>query len=263
MKQKNEHLKLVKKKKSLPGWKRALRFLFRLTLILAVLALVRHGEAYFRVAEIRVEGNLELSAAEIVSAGGIKKGMSIFLLREQQVAGRIREQYPRVKDIKIGRNLPDMVTIIVTEREPVGYVLTADGFWLIDNEAVCFAYMAEPANEYPLISGIDGGLVIPGAPLACPVREESLQAFFSNRLGVDPLHIEKLDLSDRYNLVVHTAEGLEIWLGDGKDMEQKLLLVRESIPYIDSGAEKRLDVRAGNRLVVSSSAVLDAEEVEP
>ncbi len=263
MKQKSDHLKLVKKRSDRPGWKKALRFICRLTLVIMLLLLLRQGESYFRVSDIRVEGSGEVPSAEIIAAAGISKGMSIFLLQEQKIAGSIQKQLPQVKNVELSRSLPDTVVLHIYERIPAGYIMTADGFWLIDRDTVCFANFPEPVEDYPLISGIDSEMVIPGAPLDCRFRREALQSFFANWKGNDWLEIEQIDLSDNYNLVVYTTEELEIWLGDGKDMERKMELVQQSIPHITADSQTRLDVRSGNRLVVSSSTAVKEKEVDP
>lgn len=263
MKRKNDHLKLVKKRTGQPGWKRGLRFIFRLAIIAALILLLRQGETYFRINDIRVEGTLELSFAEVITATGIQKGTSIFMLKEKAIAQRIQEQLPRVKKVELTRSLPDTVIVNIEERIPAGYVMTADGFWLIDRDAVCFAYLAEPVDNYPYITGIDRKLVIPGAPLDCRFRQEALQSFFAAWNGSSWLEIKQIDLADNYNLIIYTTEELEIWLGGGEEMEYKLKLVQQSIPHITVEAGTRLDVRSGNRLVVSSSAVVKEKEVEP
>jgi hypothetical protein len=103
---------------------------------------------------------------------------------------------------------------------------------------------------------------MPGEPLACSSRRETLSNFFTNWAGSELLDIETMDFSDRFNLVIFTKEGWEIWLGDGKNMGTKLLLVSESIPLIDGDASVRLDVRSGKRLVASGSTMISEKEVE-
>jgi len=153
-----------------------------------------------------------------------------------------------------------MITVI--EREPAGYVMTADGFWLIDKRGVVMTYIDEPQEDHPLISGIDGRKVIPGAPIDCPARLEALQNFFAAWSGDGGMELEKLDLQESYNLIARTKDGLEIWFGEGEGMVKKLRLIEESLPYIDPATGARLDVRCGRRLVVSGSAVIQEEEME-
>ncbi|MFO7951219.1 MAG: FtsQ-type POTRA domain-containing protein [Bacillota bacterium] len=264
MKKKNEHLKLVKNKNKIPFWKKAARFIVRVTVILAFLTLLFYAELFFRVEQVEVEGNSELSSDEVINAGEIEKGMSIILLQENVIAEKIERQEPRAKNVKVNRKLPDTLTVAIEERKPAAYVMTADGFWIIDKNAVPFEYAREANQDYPLISGIDGSLVIPGAPIDCSVRQEVLEAFFAAWPGETGLEAEKLDLRASYNLIVHTIDEMELWLGDDEDMDHKLELIKNSMPYLDREENFRLDVRCGKRLIVSSSVVKEEEKgVDP
>ncbi len=264
MKKNNEHLKLVQQESKVPFWKKAARFMVRLAIILAILLLLKYGESIFRVEQVTVQGTGALSDEEIIEAGGIEKGMSIILLRENEVARKIEHREPRAKNVRVQRKLPDTLTITIDERDPAAYVMTADGFWIIDDNAVPFEYAREADRDYPLISGIDGSQVLPGFPVDCPERQEVLTEFFSAWTGKAYLEVEELDLKAGYNLIVHTADDIEIWLGDAEDMDYKLKLIENSMPYIDREENARLDVRCGKRLIVSQSAAKDEEKgVDP
>lgn len=263
MKAKKDHLKLVSNSDRKPAWKKVIRFMFNLVVIAALILLLKHTEAYFRIDRIDVEGLGELTTGEISEAAGIRKGMSIFLLKEQRIAENIMQHFPHVKSVTVSRNLPDSVVITLTDRIAAGYILTADGYWLVDRDGVCFASAAEPVEGYPLISGIEGEMVIPGAPLDCPIRREILQKYFASWPGDTGLEAAEINLNESYNLVVHTVDGLQIWFGDGRNMNSKLALVQQSLPHIVAGPDTHLDVRSGKRLVVSKSAVNAEKEVEP
>ncbi len=263
MAKKSDYLQVVQQNGQLPRWKRALRFLIRLTFLTALVFLLKYGETFFRVGEIIVTGAGEITAETILKAGGLKPGMSIIFLQEAKIAESIVRQYPEIKSVEIERKLPDTLLVSVTERIQAAYLLTADGYWLIDKEAVCFGYVSNPVADYPVISGIEGDLVAPGEQLRCQARRETLRSFFRNWSGSEMLEIGSMDFTDSYNLVIKSAEGLEIWLGDGKDMDYKLLLVRETIPHIGDATQARLDVRSGKRLVVSGSSLIGESEVGP
>jgi len=265
MKDKSDHLKLVKNNKNvLPGWKKALRFLFRLAIVVVIIVLLKEGEQFFRINSITVEGPIEISAVELIETGGINKGRSIFLLSEDRIAEKIKEEFPSVSSVQINRTLPDQVSVIIEQRNPVAYIVTADGYWLIDIGVVPYENFVEPDEDYPSITGISGELVVPGITLNCTQRREILQEFFSNWHKKDRFQVERLDLSESYNLIAYTSENLEIWLGNAKNMQQKMELVELSLPYISEDLDgARIDVRSGKRLVVSSAAVLEKREVDP
>ncbi len=263
MKRKNDHLKLVNKNSERPLWKKALRFLFRLTFIVVILLLLKQGETFFRINKIEVQGAGELTAAEIISAGEVRKGSSIILLQEDKIAEKIQNVHPWVKNVEITRILPDRIIIAIEVRRSVGSIRTENGFWMIDSNTIPFAYMTEPAADYPVIAGIKEELIIQGVPLDCRERREALSNFFAVWCNEKRFEIAKIDMTDSYNLVVVTGEEMEIWFGDGKNMQHKLDLVEKSLPYITVDSETRLDVRSGNRLVLSSTAGTVQKEVGP
>lgn len=262
MKRKQEHLKLVEKEGRVPAWKRIFRALGYLLVVLCLAYLLAYAESFFRLENVTVLGTDAVGTSAVLEAGEIEKGMSMILFREQEIAARILQDLPRVAEVEITRTLPDRVTVEVTERIPGAYVMTADGFWLIATDTVCLEYSSRPWGDYPLVAGVDGRDVIPGQPLACAERRKALQGFFSVFPDPAPFKVEKINLASSYNLVLHTACGREIWLGEAEEIIYKLHLVEKSIPYIDPAAEARLDVRCGKRLVVSGSALVKNPEKE-
>jgi len=98
--------------------------------------------SYFRVAEIYVEGNLQVATDEVVDSLGLTPGTSLL---EVDLAGLSRRvmRNPWIKEASVGRRLPLALTIHVVERMPEAvfiadrrYLLSADGVILaeLDNE---------------------------------------------------------------------------------------------------------------------------------
>lgn len=261
---KDKNLRLSNRRGSESVLKKISHFLAKVAIIAVLLLLLRHGESYFRVNSIRVEGpGLEEMREEIVSTAGIEKGMSIFLLREEIIAENIRRAFPSFKEVSINRNLPDEVVIKLAERVLAGYIETEGGYWLIDRDAYIFSFTTEIKPDYPLIKGIGAELVFPESPLVCPFRAEVLEAFFAAWPGETGMEVSEMDLTDSYNLVVRTTEGLEIWFGGARKMESKIRLIQYSISHLKNKPESHLDVRSGKRLVLSESAVEEEKEVNP
>lgn len=260
---KNNYLTVANKKSGTPRWKRTINLFFKLVLLCGLLLLLKYGETFFRISEITVEGTQDIAGEAILAAGDLEVGMSIIFLSENSIAGAIMSSYPEIKEVKVKRNLPDSLTVTVKERALAAYVLTPDGYWLIDRDAVCFAKTTEPSADFLLIKGIDSSMLELGRELACTSRRDTLRSFLELWPVYQSLDIEELDFIDSYNLIVRTSEHWEIWLGDGKEMAYKLKLVQESIPYIETNSYAKLDVRSGKRLVVSGSNYLVVEEVEP
>lgn len=99
------------------------------------------GLPYFRVAEIQVEGNLQVAKEEVIAALRLAPETSILEADLPALAGRLLEN-PWVKEASIRRRLPLSLTIRVVERMPEAvfiadrrYLLSADGVILTELEA--------------------------------------------------------------------------------------------------------------------------------
>lgn len=253
----------VRTHNNLPLWKRILHLLIRLSCLALIILLIQQGETMFRVKNIEINGPEGLDSEEIVDISGIREGMSIFLVNEQEVAGRIRDHLLQVKKVEISRNLPDTIVLHLFEREVCAYIIIEDGFWMIDRESVCFEQTDHLPDNYPVLSGIDRSEIVPGVPIKCPVKSATLSEFFAAWNNRIDLELIELDFVQTYNLVAYTACGSEIWFGDQQSMGEKVSLVQQSIPYIKGGTGTILDVRSGNRLAVFSSLVIEEMGVDP
>ncbi len=97
---------------------------------------------YFRVAEIRVEGNLQVATAEVAASLGVTPDTSLLEVDLSALSQRVLKN-PWIKEASVRRRLPLTLTIHVVERVPEAvfiadrrYLLSADGVILaeLDNE---------------------------------------------------------------------------------------------------------------------------------
>ncbi len=117
-----------------PGWRLASLIL---SLALAAGLYFLWSAPTFRVAEAQVTGASRLSPAEINTALGIN-GESIFLLRPEEIATRLRLSYPELASAEVMIGLPNQVQVSVTERQPVILWQQGEGYTWIDAAGVAF-----------------------------------------------------------------------------------------------------------------------------
>jgi len=93
---------------------------------------------YFRVAEVYVEGNLQVATDEVVASLGLPPDTSLLEVDLSTLSRRIL-QNPWIKEASVRRRLPLALTIQVVERVPEAvfiadrrYLLSADGVILTD-----------------------------------------------------------------------------------------------------------------------------------
>lgn len=93
---------------------------------------------YFRVAEVYVEGNLQVATEEVVASLGLTPDTSLLEVDLPTLSRRVL-QNPWIKEASVRRRLPLALTIQVVERVPEAvfiadrrYLLSADGVILTD-----------------------------------------------------------------------------------------------------------------------------------
>jgi cell division protein FtsQ len=215
-----------------------------------VLLLLKQGHAFFQVREIRVCGAALLAQDEIIARAGLRQGMSMLMVREKEAARRLLS-LPAVRSASVYRRFPHTLDIVLDEREPAAYLPDWGGFWVIDRDGIVFERWPAARESLPVVTGISEQPVL-GAPLLYPATAEALSRFLQALALVPELEIAEFNLGDALNLVMYTIDGREIRLGGVEQMEQKLFLVWQSLPYLTAaGRSGVIDVRSGDRLVLN------------
>jgi cell division septal protein FtsQ len=92
---------------------------------------------YFHVSTATVLGNNRLTSEEINAVLGVT-GQSIFTVRPDEVAARLRMNYPDLALVQVKVYLPNHVYVTVSERMPVIFWQQDNGYTWIDAEGVAF-----------------------------------------------------------------------------------------------------------------------------
>jgi len=248
---KKKHLALASERKDKRAGRKAVRLIFRLFVLSLFLLLLWQINAYFRVSYIVVDGLVELEPELVLSNSNLREGMSIILLNEENLELELKEKLPVIKSVEISRVLPDTVTLSITERKGTGYIKTGDRYLIVDSDMFCFAWTDKIESDWPVIMGLDKSSLEIGHAVKCQSKIELLADFFREWHNNSWLTIMSLDVSDSFNLIAYLSDGTEVWFGERYEMDRKLLLLEKSLPYIKSGEKTCLDIRTGNRLVVS------------
>jgi hypothetical protein len=92
---------------------------------------------YFRIPSVTVLGNNRLTREEIGAVTGVI-GQSIFTVQPQEVAMRLRMNYPELLSAQVKVYLPNYVYVTITERQPVVLWQQDNGYTWIDATGVAF-----------------------------------------------------------------------------------------------------------------------------
>jgi len=105
------------------------------------------GLAYFRVAEVEVEGNLQVASRDLITSLKLSPDASILEVDLPALTRRVL-QNPWIKEASIRRRLPLSLTVQVVERNPEA-VFIADRRYLLSGDGVILAELE--ADELPTL----------------------------------------------------------------------------------------------------------------
>jgi hypothetical protein len=91
----------------------------------------------FRVSSAQINGNQRIPADEINSVLGLD-GYPIFMLPPEQIRLRVLRNYPELASVEVTVSLPNIVTVNVTERQPVIQWQQDGGYAWIDETGTAF-----------------------------------------------------------------------------------------------------------------------------
>ncbi|MDI6777067.1 MAG: FtsQ-type POTRA domain-containing protein [Syntrophales bacterium] len=112
---------------------------------------------YFQIRETAVRGCKELTEKDILLLAAIKPAQNILTVNMNTITRRISTN-PWVRDVSIGRELPDRLVIEVRERTPVALIQGDSGFYLMDLDGVAFKRLeAGDEADLPVLTGCASG----------------------------------------------------------------------------------------------------------
>jgi len=143
----------------------------------------------FRVSAAQITGNQRISTDEINVALELN-GYPIFLLTPAQIRERALRAYPELASVEVTISLPNIVTVNVTERQPVILWQQAGGYTWVDETGTAFQprgeaqglVVVQALGEPPVMSALEDD------PLAPPpfIPDETVKALIALAPHVPP-----------------------------------------------------------------------------
>lgn len=168
----------------------------------------------FGVREVRVQGNIRLSAEEVEALAGVADGANLLTVGLGRVAAAV-ESDPWVRRATVVRDFPGTLVVRVREREPAGWVGDPDGGVIVSTDGVALARRAQPKRLATIgrvpesvspgtkVSSLEGAIEVV-ASLAPRVRRE----------------VERVEAGDP-GIMVRLRSGVEVMVGRPDDLSEK------------------------------------------
>ena len=148
------------------------RFLYKLiSLVVVAAAMVTACVIFFRVNEVRVEGNSHYTPQEIIEASEIEMGDNLVTLWTWQINRLVGSKLPYVQRVVVGHTFPDKVTLRVVERTVAATVVGNGSQWLMAADG----YLLETTGQSQGIAIVGLEVVDPqaGQPMQVSEKDQS------------------------------------------------------------------------------------------
>jgi cell division protein FtsQ len=166
---------------------------------------------YFEIKEISVRGLKELTEKDILAMAKIQPRSNILSVNTDAVAKRISAN-PWIKNIYIGRELPNRLVLEVRERTPVALVKQAGDFYLMDVGGFVFKRLSKTDEvDLAIVTGVNiqdkaqSALLAEALKLLEMLSASDQHAFLGT---VSEVHIDEV-----FGLSLLTDKGLHLKLG--------------------------------------------------
>ena len=178
---------------------------------------------YFRIAEVQVEGNLQVSRDEIEAGLGIQPGTSILEVDLAGLTHRVLEN-PWIKEASIRRRLPLSLTVAVVERMPEA-VFIADRRYLLSADGVILAELGEDELPgLPVLRSVAGRRVAVGEQILTSEMVQGLAVWrqfqLANALGGE--QAREIAMARDGTYTVNLGEGMPQIRLRAQDLEGQL-----------------------------------------
>ncbi len=187
----------------------------------------------FALKDLQVLTNGELTYPQIVSEGDLREGVNLLRIDIEALRARL-ERLPQVREVEVTRQLPDRLSIKISERFPVawiscpamgiraktsqrGFMLDAEGY-VIPCESLLKKYLSLPtiqARRLPQVK-LGARLESEGVGAALRLIERSNELLFD-----DQIEIVEVDIRNDYSMSAYYNTDAEVTFGL-EDIEDQL-----------------------------------------
>ena len=221
--------------------RRAKRLLYRrlwlitLTALLLLALVAILFSFYFTLKEVTVEGTDRYTVEEISQEAGISMGDNLLLIREKEIESKLKASFPFIKAVKVEKDFPSAVKLIVTEEYTVFSYEMLGEYFLFNRD---LHLMGKFDSREGLLEERKSIFVAMPLPKSCIVPQYiqfhddcSYVLGLISLISDSPLisEITKIDMTDKFFIKMEFGQNISVKFGDMAMAEKKLISLYELI----------------------------------
>ncbi|MBQ3072864.1 MAG: FtsQ-type POTRA domain-containing protein [Oscillospiraceae bacterium] len=210
-----------------------------ITMLIVVAVCLFSVTIFFKVQQIRVQGNDLYDENAVISASGIRLGDPLVTMNKSGIAGRIKAALPYAEQVRISRQLPGTVILEIRESSAIFSVQDDTGaYWLVSFGGRVLEKVTEAAAQtHPLIIG----LTLKNPVVGEEARSENTESLRAAKLLTTALEgtgiakeATKLDVTKPYDIILWYKDQYDVRFGGTDQLAYK---VQYLVAVLDQLAE--------------------------
>jgi cell division septal protein FtsQ len=205
--------------------------------------------SYFKISEVSITGTARYVNEKDLRTLAEKDslGQSIFILSDKKLAEILSKNFLGAKLIDVEKKYPNKILVLVQERVPLAIVYNSKGeYFLIDQEGYVLGVVDKDYLGLPKIQ-YEGDVKV-GGFLAKNLISTSIDIL--NFAEKDEVKVSSISFYPNYSKIY--VGGVEVYLGDDKNVEQSLRTVGAFIKKTaaENKTIRRIDLRYDKVIVL-------------
>jgi cell division protein FtsQ len=223
----------------------AVCIIFAVVLVLVTVAVF----VFFRINNVSISGSEKYTDAELYSALGLSKSSNLFFTSTAALESRLRKAYPSLEEISIKKQLPDKLTITVTDGVGKYYLKAGGDYYTLTEKlkVIDYSSKAPPGCVELLTCDLSSAVMGKTLEFKKDTHYNYLCTLLSEINGHKTAsHINRVDMSEKFNVKLRYDDRFIIILGDADKATVKLNLADKLI----------------STLSADESGIIDAADIE-
>jgi cell division protein FtsQ len=230
---------------------------FLILLVVALCAAAVCAVIFLKVDKVAVTGVSPYSGKQVVGASGIKKGTSLFSVKQSAVEKNLCAALPFIKSVKIKFSIPTTVAIEVTQDHPKFLFVIGKRYAYADGRLKGLEMRSGPRSDKGVMTVVGAQILAfqAGAPVAFKVRSQAalIQTLAADIDSAKLSNITSMNVADSYQISVVYENRYTIIVGTPNGADEKLKIAGTIISQKQLPSDRgTLDVSAQNKRYIFS-----------
>ncbi len=213
---------------------RQLKLLLIFFIIIAIITLVvMCFTVFFKVEKVNVSGSKIYSKSQIIKASKLTTNDGLFFVSEDEIEQNIRKDCPYVDEVKLKRDFPDAIQLIVTDAKEYAYYNVGDKYYILSENGYILKQQDEvPENVFKIVtSGISGK---PGekSKYKNTAQEQTVNNLITC-LQKSNINIDEIDVTSSLQIELKIEGKYTVLLGTKEYTEDKIKHLSSMLKAID------------------------------